>query len=112
MKHVIVEKHLKKPISQEFSNIGSTGAVDMSLNKALEKTKRHLGAMSYHMFDDQLYKIDRSIFPIRLENRSDDKIKKKKKRGLFSRKASAEEAKEEEERQKQLQMTPYAQQQE
>ena len=112
-KHVILEKHLRKPISQEFSNIGSTGAVDMSLAKSLEKTKRHLGAMSYHMFDDQLYKIDRSVFPIKLENNSDHKIKKKKKRGLFgSRKASAEEEKEEEERQKLSQMTPYEQQEE
>jgi len=111
-KHVIVEKHLRKPTSQEFSNIGSTGAVDMSLAKSLEKTKRHLGAMTYHMFDDQLYKIDRSVFPIRLEGGSDHKIKKKKKRGLFSRKASVEEEKEEEERQKKSQMTPYEQQQE
>jgi len=111
-KHVILEKHLKKPISQEFSNIGSTGAVDMSLAKALAQTKRHIGSMSNYMFEDQLYKIDRNIFPIRLENRSDDKIKKKKKRGLFNRKASIEEAKQEEERQKQQQMSPYQQQQE
>jgi hypothetical protein len=110
-KHVIFEKHLKKPISQDFGNMGST-AVDMSLGKSLEKSKRHVNALFHHMFDDQLYKIDKNLFPIRLVEKTDNQVKKKKKRGLFNRRASNRELEEEEERQKKLQMTPYEQQQE
>jgi hypothetical protein len=106
-KHVILEKHLKKPISQEIGNIEST-AVDMSLAKSLEKTKKHVSGIFYHCFDDQVYKIDKNVFPIKMETNTDaqDK-KKKKKRGLFKRAVSETELKEEEERQKKLQMTPY-----
>jgi len=106
-KHVILEKHLKKPISQEIGNIEST-AVDMSLAKSLEKTKKHVSGIFYHCFDDQVYKIDKNVFPIKMETNNDaqDK-KKKKKRGLFKRAVSETELKEEEERQKKLQMTPY-----
>jgi len=111
-KHFILEKHLKKPASQEIGNIAST-TVDMSLAKSLEQTKRHVNAIFYHMFDDPVYKIDRNIFPIKQENKNEslDK-KKKKKRSLFNRRAMEEEQKEEEERQRMLQMTPYEKQQE
>lgn len=109
-KYVILEKHLKKPISQEIGN--NTTAVDMTLAKSLEKTKRHVSAFFYHMFDDQLYKIDKNVFPIRLETNTENQVKKKKKRGLFNRRVSIQELKEEEERQKKSQMTPYEQQQE
>lgn len=110
-KHIIVEKHLKKPISQEIGNIATT-EVDMTLAKSLEKTKKHVNSLFYHMFDDPIYKIDRNIFPTRLENKTSNMDKKKKKkRGLFNRKASNEELQAEEERQKRLQMTPYDQQQ-
>jgi len=111
-KHVIFEKHLKKPISQDFGNMGASAAVDMSLVKSLQKSKRHVSGIFRHMFDDQLYKIDKNLFPIRLVEKTDNQVKKKKKRGLFQRRVSNRELEEEEERQKKTQMTPYEQQQE
>jgi hypothetical protein len=111
-KHVIFEKHLKKPISQDFGNMGESAAVDMSLAKSLQKSKRHVSGIFHHMFDDQVYKIDKNLFPIRLVEKTDNQVKKKKKRGLFQRRASSRESEEEEVRQKKMQMTPYEQQQE
>ena len=64
------------------------------------------------MFDDQVYKIDKKLFPTRLDENAEKEIKKKKKRGLFNRRVSDEEQKLEEERQKRLQMTPYEKQKE
>ena len=112
-KYIISEKHLRKPISQEIGNVNTTAAVDMSLAKSLEKTKKHVSAFFYHMFDDQAYKIDKSVFPVRMErNRDTQDKKKKKKKGLFNRRMTDEEREEEEERKKRLQMTPYEKQQE
>jgi hypothetical protein len=110
-KFIIVEKHLKKPMTQEIS--GNTGVtqVDMSLAKALQKARRQVNALFYHMFDDQVYKIDKNLFPTRLDEKTEKDIldarKKKKKRGLFNRRVSAQELQEEEERHKRLQLTPY-----
>ena len=112
-KHVILEKHLKKPMSQEIGNIGTATEVDLSLAKSLEKTKRHVNAFFYHMFSDQVYKIDKSVFPTTMQKKKDnDDKKKKKKKGLFNRRMSIEEMEEEEEEQRRMQMTPYELQQE
>lgn len=112
-KNIILEKHLKKPMSQEIGNIGTATEVDLSLAKSLEKTKRHVNAFFYHMFSDQVYKIDKSVFPTTMEKKRDnDDKKKKKKKGIFNRRMSIEEMEEEEEQQRRLQMTPYELQQE
>ena len=110
-KYVIIEKHLKKPMNQEIDKIGAT-AVDMSLAKALQKARRQVNAIFYHMFDDQVYKIDKNLFPTKLDKKTDKEIKTKKKRGLFNRRISNEKLKEEEQRHKKLQMTPYERRQE
>jgi len=109
-KHVILEKHLKKPMSQEIGTLGIT-EVDMSLAKSLKKTKRHVDGSFYYVFDNQVYKVDKNVFPTKLDKNKNTEVKKKKKRGLFNRKQAIEdEKKEEEERLKRLQMTPYEQQ--
>jgi len=114
-KYILYEKHLKKPMSQEIGASGPNNqqqaAVDMSLAKALQKGRRQVYSLLYHLFDDQVYKIDRNLFPTRLDAKAEqelfEKNKKKKKRGLFNRRVSNTELKEEEERQRRLQMTPF-----
>ena len=98
-------------MNQEIDKIGAT-AVDMSLAKALQKARRQVNAIFYHMFDDQVYKIDKNLFPTKLDKKTDKEIKTKKKRGLFNRRISNEKLKEEEQRHKKLQMTPYERRQE
>ena len=113
-KYVIVEKHLKKPMSQEIGGIsGDILQVDMSLAKALAKARRQINSTFYHMFDDQVYKVDRNLYPARLDEIAERKLleerkkKKKKQRGFFNRRISSQETKEEEERYKRLQLTPF-----
>ena len=111
-KFIIVEKHLKKPMTQEIGGNSNVTQIDMSLAKALQKGRRQVNALFYHMFDDQVYKIDKNLFPTRLDEKTEkdlllDAIKKKKKRGLFNRRVSAQELQEEEERHKRLKLTPY-----
>ena len=96
-------------MSQEIGNLDTT-AVDMSLGNSLDKTRKQVQAIFYHMFDDQVYKIDKDLFSTKLDKKMDNEVKKKKKRGLFGHRPTKEELKEEEERQQRLQMTPYEKQ--
>jgi len=97
-------------MSQEIGTLGIT-EVDMSLAKSLKRTKRHVDGSFYYMFDNQVYKVDKNVFPTKLDKNKNTEVKKKKKRGLFNRKQAIEdEKKEEEERLKRMQMTPYEQQ--
>ncbi|VEU38962.1 unnamed protein product [Pseudo-nitzschia multistriata] len=112
-KHVIFEKHLKEPRNQEIGgNIHGQQQSDMSLARALDSSRRQLHRAFYHMFDDQVYKIDENLFPTQLDKDAGKEMKKKKKRRLFNRRVSNEEMKLEEERQKRMQMTPYEKQKE
>jgi len=112
-KYVILEKHLKKPMSQEIGG-GKYGRqqYDMSLAKVLGQSRRQVHKMFNHMFDDPVYKIDKNLYSSKLEETTEKEIKNKSKRGFFNRRVSNEEIKLEEERQKRLQMTPYERQKE
>ena len=95
-------------MSQEISkSIGQ--AVDMSLGRALQKARRQVHSVFFHMFNDQVYKIDQNLFSPKIdENVDEEATKPKKKRNLLARLQSNVNMEEvEEDPYKQLQLTPY-----
>jgi hypothetical protein len=105
---VIEEKILSKPPNQDFSK--RSGGGDKPFAKSMGEIRHKVHGMAGHLFNDRVYKIDQSLFPIKhAEEKEADTKSGTTKRGIFGqRKRSNEGSDYEKDKKKKKDLrTPY-----
>jgi hypothetical protein len=90
---VIEEKILAKPPNQDFSK--RSGGGDKPFAKSMGEMRHKVHGMAGHLFNDRVYKIDQSLFPIKhAEEKDADTKSVSTKRGIFGQRKRSNEGSE------------------